>query len=57
MFTIVIPNPEEGQSPITLHTLKRNLARAARELGNENNMAIEVTEEVKPRVVKFKGVD
>lgn len=57
MFTIAIPNNDPKGEPIILKTERRNLARAAKELGNENKIVVEVTEEVKPRVVKFKGVD
>ena len=57
MYQIKIPHPQQGQAALRLQTENRNLARAAMMLGQENHLAVEVTEEVKPRVVKFKGVD
>lgn len=57
MFHIVIPHNQQGQPALKLKTNTRNLARAARMLGNENGLEVKVTEEVEPRVVKFKDVD
>ena len=57
MFTVVISHNQQGQSALKLTTEKRGLARAVALLGKENGLAVTVTEEVQPRVVKFKGVD
>ena len=56
MFTITISHPEQGQKAIKLTTSNRNLARAAKQLGNENKLDVKVMVEVAPREVKFKNV-
>uniref|UniRef100_A0A6M3M346 Uncharacterized protein n=1 Tax=viral metagenome TaxID=1070528 RepID=A0A6M3M346_9ZZZZ len=53
MFNIVF-KLKDGD--LNFKTEVKNLARAAKLLGEENKVEVTVTEEVKPRPVKFKGV-
>lgn len=57
MFIVTIPHLKEGVPALVLKTQSRKLARAAYELGEENKLVVRVVEEVKPREVKFRGLD
>lgn len=57
MFKVAIPHKVQGQQALVLETKSRALARSVVLLGLENELTVKVTEEVKPREVKFKGVD
>lgn len=56
MFKITIKTGEQGRPPVILVTESRALARSCYLLCEENNLECEVVVEVKPRLVKFKGV-
>ena len=56
MYIITIKTGQQGSPPLKLETISRPLARSCRILCLANKLECEVTEEVKPRPVKFKGV-
>ena len=56
MFKIDIQDCD-GNELLVVETTERKLARAMSLLGEENDLKVTVTEEVKPRVLKFKGVE
>jgi len=56
MFHITIQHPVEGEAPVVLETEDRSLARSVAQLAKENGLDYEVSTEVAPRVVKFKGL-
>lgn len=57
MYKVVIPHTEAGVPALKLETKERSRARAVALLGEENGLEVEVTVEVAPRKVKFKGMD
>lgn len=56
MFTITILTTL-SKEPLVLMTDVRSQSRIVVLVCKENGLPVEVTEEVKPRIVKFKGVD
>jgi len=53
--TVKVGELKKGE--LVLKTENRNLMRSLTMLCNENRLECKVTVEVKPREVKFKGVD
>lgn len=57
MFTVTITNPNDKDFKLELKTEDRKLLKPTLILLGENKLTGVVTEEVKPRTVKIKGVD
>jgi len=56
VYILTIKLSKNSEDTLILKTANRSYARFATLLFQQNGMAIEVTEEVVPRQVKFKGV-
>jgi len=57
MFIAVVKELGAEKEYLVFRSENRNYMRNLQLLCKENKLECEVTEEVKPRVVKFKGVD
>lgn len=57
MYTVKVKRPEDKEPVLELRTEDRKLLKPAITLLQENKLSCEVTEEVKPRPVKIKGLD